>query len=131
MWRDVSRTKNTKSAGGTYALGIIPRYLQDGRTVYEHNGTLTGWNAQLAIEPESQNGIAVVSNSDKAYYMTYDLMEVWSKKELGECVSDSLMKQIQNVFRLITCILLAFMLLFGMIFIKIFCRNIIVCKKVF
>ena len=110
--------KNTKSAGGTYALGIIPRYLQDGRTVYEHNGTLTGWNAQLAIEPESQNGIAVVSNSDKAYYMTYDLMEVWSKKELGECVSDSLMKQIQNVFRLITCILLAFMLLFGMIFIK-------------
>ncbi|MCI7789549.1 MAG: hypothetical protein MR531_01995, partial [Lachnospiraceae bacterium] len=51
--------------GGTYALGIIPRYLSDGRMVYEHNGTLTGWNAQLVIEPISGNGIAVVSNSGK------------------------------------------------------------------
>ncbi len=110
--------ENTKSAGGTYALGIIPRYLSDGRTVYEHNGTLTGWNAQLVIEPESQNGIAIVSNSDKAYYMTYELMEVWSQKVLGECVADSLMKQMKKMLYVTKLVMFAFVLLFGMIFIR-------------
>ena len=105
--------EHTKSAGGTYALGIIPRYLSDGRTVYEHNGTLTGWNAQLVIEPESGNGIAVVSNSDKAYYMTYELMEVWSRNTLGECVFDPLMKQMKNAFQLIKMVMFTLVLLFG------------------
>ena len=110
--------KNTQSAGGTYALGIIPRYLSDGRTVYEHNGTLTGWNAQLVIEPESQNGIAVVSNSDKAYYMTYELMEIWSKEVLGECVADPIMKQMRQMFGVIKLTMFAFVLMFGMIILK-------------
>lgn len=105
--------EHTQSAGGTYALGIIPRYLSDGRTVYEHNGTLTGWNAQLVIEPESGNGIAVVSNSDKAYYMTYELMEVWSRNTLGECVFDPLMKQMKNAFQLIKMVMFTLVLLFG------------------
>lgn len=74
---------NTEQDGAWYALGIIPRPLQDGRVVYEHNGTLTGCNAQLVIEPESGNGIVVTSNSDKAFYMTYELMESWSKIVLG------------------------------------------------
>ena len=69
--------------------------------MYEHNGTLTGWNAQLVIEPVSGNGIAVVSNSDKAYYMTYELMEVWSQMVLGECVSDPLMYQMNKIFSMI------------------------------
>lgn len=47
--------------------------MKDGRTVYEHNGTLTGWNAQLVLEPESRSGITIVTNSDKAFYFTYDL----------------------------------------------------------
>lgn len=107
--------EHTQSAGGTYALGIIPRYLSDGRTVYEHNGTLTGWNAQLVIEPESGNGIAVVSNSDKAYYMTYELMEVWSRNTLGECVFDPLMKQMKNAFQLIKMVMFTLVLLFGVL----------------
>lgn len=110
--------ENTQSAGGTYALGIIPRYLSDGRVVYEHNGTLTGWNAQLVIEPESQNGIAIVSNSDKAYYMTYELMEVWSQKVLGECVADLLMKQMKKMFQVVKLVMFAFVLLFGMILVR-------------
>lgn len=107
--------ENTQSAGGVYALGIIPRKLSDGRIAYEHNGTLTGWNAQLVIEPESGNGIAVVSNSDKAYYMTYELMEVWSQNALGECISDSLVYQVKKMFHMITMVMLAVVLLFGTI----------------
>ena len=110
--------EHTQSPGGTYCFGIIPRYLSDGRVVYEHNGTLTGWNAQLVIEPESRNGIAVVTNDDKAYYLTYELMEVWSKKVLGETVSDPMMKQMQNVFRIFTTGLLVIAMIFGMILLR-------------
>lgn len=81
--------KNTESAGGVYGLGIIPRKLKNGKTVYEHNGTLTGWNAQMVMEPESRNGIVVVSNSDKAFFMTYNLMEKWGDNVLGERVIDT------------------------------------------
>ena len=81
--------KNTKSAGGVYGLGIIPRKLKNGKIVYEHNGTLTGWNAQMVMEQESRNGIVVVSNSDKAFFMTYNLMEKWGDNVLGERVIDT------------------------------------------
>lgn len=110
--------ENTLSEGGYYGLGIIPRKLSDGRTVYEHNGTLTGWNAQLVIEPQTKSGIAVVTNSDKAYYMTYELMEVWSKLTLGEKVSDSLMAKVRQVFTGIQAVLLLCILLFGIILVS-------------
>lgn len=105
---------NTKSSGGVYGLGIIPRQLSDGREVYEHNGTLTGWNAQLVLEPESGNGIAVVSNSDKAYYMTYALMEAWSREALGEPVKDLLMDKIKKQVLAVAGVM-AFMVLFAAI----------------
>ena len=89
--------KNTESEAGVYSLGIIPRKLTDGRTVYEHNGTLTGWNAQIAMEPESGCGIAIVTNSDKAFYFTYDLMEAWGSHTLGEPVADQLLKKLERI----------------------------------
>lgn len=97
--------ENTQSAGGEYGLGIIPRRLSDGRTLYEHNGTLTGYNAQLVIEPESERGIVVVSNSDLAYYMTYDLMSKWTELALGERVDDAIMHRIKTVFSAIAIFL--------------------------
>lgn len=90
--------KNTESQGGVYALGIIPRKLSNGKTVYEHNGTLTGWNAQMAFEPESHNGMVVLTNSDKAYYMTYEMMEKWGEQEIGEKVEDLQIKELHNIF---------------------------------
>ena len=89
--------KNTESEAGVYGLGIIPRKLKDGRTVYEHNGTLTGWNAQLVLEPESRSGITIVTNSDKAFYFTYDLMEAWADHTLGEPVADPLLKKLERM----------------------------------
>ena len=120
--------ENTQSAGGTYALGIIPRYLSDGRVVYEHNGTLTGWNAQLVIEPVSGNGIAVVSNSDKAYYMTYELMEVWSQKALGERVSDDLMKSMKQWFMVIKYVILFCIMPVAIIMMNNFRKHRYVCR---
>lgn len=108
--------KNTASAGGEYALGIIPRTLENGKTVYEHNGTLTGWNAQLVMEPTSKNGIVVLTNSDKAYYLTYELMERWGENELGEKVVDTFMLQITNGITFITAGLLAILLMLVGIF---------------
>ncbi|MBC3887456.1 serine hydrolase [Acetobacterium paludosum] len=105
--------KNTESAGGEYALGIIPRTLIDGKTVYEHNGTLTGWNAQLVMEPTSQNGIVILTNSDKAYYLTYELMEKWGKNVLGEKVVDTFMLQITKMITYVTTGLLVILLIFG------------------
>lgn len=88
--------KNTKSAGGDYALGIIPRKLANGKTIYEHNGTLTGWNAQLVISPEDNAGMVVLTNSDQAYYMTYALMEKWGEHVVGASIKDSLMSSIDR-----------------------------------
>jgi len=108
--------KNTESAGGEYALGIIPRTLKNGKTVYEHNGTLTGWNAQLVMEPTSKDGIIVLTNSDKAYYLTYELMEKWGKNVLGEKVVDTFMLQITNGITFVTVGLLLILLLLVGIF---------------
>lgn len=110
--------ENTLSDAGYYGLGIIPRKLKNGYTVYEHNGTLTGWNSQLVISPETKSGIAVVSNSDKAYYMTYELMEVWSSNFLGEKVSDSVMANLRQIFMKIEILLLISICLFAMILIR-------------
>lgn len=97
--------KNTKSAGGEYALGIIPRKLSNGKTVYEHNGTLTGWNAQLVISPEDNTGMVVLTNSDQAYYMTYELMEKWGEHVVGASIEDPLMSGINQAFYRIIIIL--------------------------
>ena len=97
--------KNTKSAGGEYALGIIPRKLSNAKTVYEYNGTLTGWNAQLVISPEDNTGMVVLTNSDQAYYMTYELMEKWGEHVVGASIEDPLMSGINQAFYRIIIIL--------------------------
>lgn len=74
---------NTNSVHGTYSLGIIPHKLDNGTVVYEHNGTLTGWNAQIALEPVSGNGIVFLCNSDKGFYLTNEVMRLWSEKTVG------------------------------------------------
>ncbi len=108
--------ENTQSAGGVYALGIIPRELKHGITVYEHNGTLTGWNAQIAFEPDSQNGMLVLTNSDKAYYMTYELMEKWGKVVLGEPVCDLQIQSIHKIVRRIIVLESIILLIYAGIF---------------
>jgi len=80
--------KNTESVFGIYGLGIIPHQIPGGTTVYEHNGTLTGWNAQIAFEPESRNGIVLLCNSDKGYYLTNEVMRSWSRSVTGYPVED-------------------------------------------
>ncbi|WP_312648192.1 serine hydrolase domain-containing protein [Aminipila sp.] len=93
--------KNTQSNIGECCLGIFAQTLSDGRKVYEHNGTLTGWNAQMVFEPHSKNGMVIVTNSDKAYYLTYEMMEKWGQKVLGEPIEisaiASLSKNTDNV----------------------------------
>jgi len=93
--------QNTHSNLGDCCLGIFKQSLSDGRGVYEHNGTLTGWNAQIAFEPHSRNGMVIVTNSDNAFYLTYDMMDKWGKKVLGESIEinaiASLSKGIDNV----------------------------------
>lgn len=112
--------KNTESTGGKYALGIIPRKLKNGKTVYEHNGTLTGWNAQMVIEPTSKNGIVILTNSDKAYYLTYELMEKWGEKVVGEKVVDTQMSQIcDTLYKVITLIAAVLILFIAMFIIRL------------
>lgn len=78
--------KNTKSNVGACCLGIFAQTLPDGEKIYEHNGTLTGWNAQLAIEPHSKNGMIVVANSDRAYYLSYEMLKKWGENVFGESI---------------------------------------------
>ncbi len=79
---------NTQSNIGECCLGIFPHALSDGRMVYEHNGTLTGWNAQMVFEPESRNGMVMVTNSDRAFYLSYAMMEKWGEEALGEAIEN-------------------------------------------
>jgi len=75
--------QNTNSDYVTYALGIIPHKLDNGTVIFEHNGTLTGWNAQIALEPVSGDGFVILCNSDKGFYLTNEMMLIWSKDAIG------------------------------------------------
>lgn len=88
--------QNTDSAYGTYALGIIPHRLDNGTVVYEHNGTLTGWNAQIALEPVSGNGFVFLCNSDKGFYLTNEVMLLWSKDAIGYEVEEKSVMHIMS-----------------------------------
>jgi len=122
--------KNTQSVGGLYALGIIPRELKNGKTVYEHNGTLTGWNAQIAFEPVSKNGMVILTNSDKSYYLTYNLMGKWGKKVIGEKVIDTQMKQIYKIIsNIIVVLAMILLLLVAVLIIKLKKRTVILSEK--
>lgn len=98
--------KNTKSQFGEYGLGIIPRKLENGKVVYEHNGTLIGYNAQIVFDPVSGDGLVVVTNSDKAYYLPYELMDKWGENTLGAAVKDPVMNEIMFSVKLCDVILL-------------------------
>ena len=74
-------------------------------------GTLTGWNAQIAFEPVSKNGMVILTNSDKSYYLTYNLMGKWGKKVIGEKVIDTQMKQIYKIISNIIVVLAMILLL--------------------
>lgn len=78
--------KNTKTNLGACCLGIFTQSLSNGSRVYEHNGTLTGWNAQIVFEPHSRNGMVLVTNSDHGFYLTYDMMNQWGKNVLGQSI---------------------------------------------
>ncbi|WP_309244978.1 serine hydrolase domain-containing protein [Clostridium tagluense] len=104
--------KNTKSKFGVYGLGIIPCTLENGKTIYQHNGTLTGWNAQIAFEPDGKNGIAILTNSDRAFYFTYDALGVWSK-----IVADGIIKDTQMAYSIQNIISIAIVVLIGLMFI--------------
>lgn len=98
--------KNTESAFGVYGLGIIPHKLTNGTIVYEHNGTLTGWNAQIAFEPKSKSGIVFMCNSDKGYYLTNEVMRIWSKDITGYEVEDKAFEnEMSNIINVIWIIL--------------------------
>ena len=89
--------KNAQTDLGACCLGIFLQSLADGGRIYEHNGTFTGWNAQFVFEPDSRNGMVLVTNSDQAFYMTYDMMDQWGQHVLGQSVKvgaiDSLSKK--------------------------------------
>ncbi|MDO5574870.1 MAG: serine hydrolase domain-containing protein [bacterium] len=92
-------------ADGAWCLGITPKTLSGGKMIYEHNGTLTGWNAQIAISPDTGDGLIVLSNSDKAYYMTYQMMEDWGRYALGAAIID---ENITGMSQSVKTILLGF-----------------------
>jgi CubicO group peptidase (beta-lactamase class C family) len=114
-----SPQKNTKTDYGEYGLGIVPCKLENGKTIFEHNGTLTGWNAQIAFEPVSKDGIIVLTNTDKAFYFAYDVMKVWSNQIAGETVLDSKMmvEQTENMVNVGIAVLGIVLLLFFSFFI--------------
>lgn len=110
--------KNTKSVFGVYGLGIIPHKLANGTIVYEHNGTLTGWNAQIAFEPKSKSGMVFLCNSDKGYYLTNEVMRIWSKDITGYAVEDKAFEnKMSNIINVIWIIptLIASLLLYTLI----------------
>lgn len=121
--------KNTVSTGGRYGLGIIPRKLKNGKTVYEHNGTLTGWNAQLVIEPESKNGIVILTNSDKAFFLTYELMEKWGEEVVGEKIIDTNINHFSSIIYKIIGIMSIVLALIITIFIVKINKGILVLRN--
>lgn len=105
--------KNTESQGG-YGLGINIRTLSDGRTTYDHKGVLTGWQVHMVFEPQSQNGLVILTNSDQGYALTNPLIQQWSTNILGEAVIDPFNYQLvqgTNIVALVLCVIAALALL--------------------
>ena len=98
-------------AGGAWCLGIEPTQLSSGQMVYSHNGTLTGWNAQLVIDPATQDGLIVLSNSDKAYYMTYQIMADWGKYVLANPIQNDNGASMAQMIQMVVLGLNGFLLL--------------------
>ncbi len=122
--------ENTNTHGDGYCLGLVPYILNDGRIVYQHNGTLLGWNAQIAFEPNKKEGIVILTNSDLGFYLTYDVIETWSQNMLGEKVVDEAMLGMKNMVGIITAIIwLLFSLLTFIFIIQVKRRRIIALKK--
>lgn len=80
--------QNTENPEGEYCLGLMSRMLSDGRRIYEHGGCIAGWATRFVFEPQSGNGLVVLTNSDKGFAMTPVMVEKWSQNILGEAVTN-------------------------------------------
>ena len=88
--------KNTQNPEGEYCMGLMTRKLSDGRSIYEHGGCIAGWNSRFAFEPQSRNGIVVMTNSDKGFPMTPVMLEKWGANILGEPIVNPFNQMIEQ-----------------------------------
>ncbi len=64
---------------GDYGYGYIREQLPGGLTVYSHPGGNPGWIAELAIIPESGDGLVVFTNIAHGYVLFAAVMDEWMK----------------------------------------------------
>lgn len=84
----------------------------------------------MVMEPISKDGIVILTNSDKAFFLTYELMEKWSEKTIGEKVIDTQIHVIINmVYVCIAALFAIFTLLFVIFVIKVKKGKIVLLEK--
>ncbi len=57
------REPRAEALGGRYCLGCWQRELEGGRTAYDHEGSVGGYQSLLLVLPEEQAALAVLTNS--------------------------------------------------------------------
>lgn len=61
--REELRAPRGEALGGEYALGVWLRRLADGREVWEHSGSVAGFQSLLLVLPGERVALAVLTNS--------------------------------------------------------------------
>lgn len=62
---------------GDYGLGWSVTPLPGGERVVAHGGANRGWKAYVAMIPERQSGIAILTNSDRGMSLYRDVANTW------------------------------------------------------
>lgn len=109
---------NTLTHGDGYCLGLVAKKLDNDRTIYMHNGTLTGWNSFFAIEPLSKEGIVILTNSDAGFYLTYDIIEKWGEDLFEQKIEDQAINGVKKVIGTINIVFWIILIFAFLIFIR-------------
>lgn len=105
---------HTENVHGVYGLGIIPSEIND-KTVYHHNGTFVGWNAEIAFEPKMREGIVILTNSDLGFNFTYDALGAWTQSIAHGVTNDTAaVHKMEKIIDLISILVVVLIIIVGL-----------------
>ena len=71
-----------------WALGYATRVVANGVRIHFHTGANTGFTAAIAAASELEEGLVILTNSDRGSEVMWDLFEVWEAKTAGIGLGD-------------------------------------------
>ncbi|MBC7812293.1 MAG: beta-lactamase family protein [Burkholderiales bacterium] len=78
---------DAEATNGEYGFGLFLYPLEDGRSVVWHDGISAAWRTLFAFEPESGEGIVILTNSSQGDDLYDEILCAWTAST-GEGIDD-------------------------------------------